>query len=133
MPPDSHTDHKRHLGNLLEAQRICPVFPVTDLKAAVSHYEQLGFETESYHDGSYAFLRAGRTEIHLTPVPSLDPSTSTSACYLYVDDVDALYAAWSHADIAGRLVPPVDTDYGLREFAHIDIDGNLIRVGSPLA
>jgi hypothetical protein len=27
-------------------------------------------------------------------------------------------------------MPTNDTEYGLREFAHIDPDGNLIRVGS---
>ena len=27
---------------------------------------------------------------------------------------------------------PVDTDYGLREFALVDPDGNLLRIGSPL-
>jgi hypothetical protein len=120
-------------SQLLFAQRISPVFPVTSIVAALQHYEQLGFETEFHRDEAYAFLRAGRAEIHLTSVPSLDSSTSTSACYLYVEDVDALYESWSSADIGGRLVPPADTDYGLREFAHIDIDGNLIRVGSPLA
>jgi hypothetical protein len=30
-------------------------------------------------------------------------------------------------------MPPTDTDYGLREGAHIDPDNNLIRFGSPLA
>jgi hypothetical protein len=29
-------------------------------------------------------------------------------------------------------MPPVDTDYGLREFALIDKSGNLLRVGSPI-
>jgi hypothetical protein len=27
---------------------------------------------------------------------------------------------------------PVDADYGLREFAVVDADGNLLRIGSPL-
>jgi hypothetical protein len=31
-----------------------------------------------------------------------------------------------------RLVPPVDTDYGMREFAVVDLSGNLVRIGSPL-
>jgi hypothetical protein len=29
-------------------------------------------------------------------------------------------------------MPPVDTDYGIREFALVDKSGNLVRVGSPL-
>jgi hypothetical protein len=51
--------------------------------------------------------------------------------YLYVSDADALYAQWRLARVAGRLVAPVDTDYGLREGAHVDRDGNLLRFGSP--
>ena len=129
----SNTKRRLNAGKLLRSQRISPVFPVTDIAAAVLHYERLGFDSETFFDGSYAFLRAGNTEIQLTRVPQLDPSTSTSACYLYVDDVDSLFDSWSETDVGGRLVPPVDTDYGLREFAHIDPDGNLIRVGSPLA
>jgi hypothetical protein len=29
-------------------------------------------------------------------------------------------------------MPPVDTDYGIREFALVDKSGNLVRVGSPI-
>jgi hypothetical protein len=48
-------------------------------------------------------------------------------------DVDVLYATWREAGVEGRLDPPRDTPYGLRELAHVDPDGNLLRVGSPLA
>jgi len=44
-------------------------------------------------------------------------------------DADALYDEWS--DI-GDTRAPVDTDYKVREGAHIDPDGNLFRFGSPL-
>lgn len=62
----------------------------------------------------------------------LDPRTSISACYLYVSDADALHAAWQAAGVEGRLTSPKNSLYGLREFAYIDPDGNLLRVGSPL-
>ena len=52
--------------------------------------------------------------------------------YLYVDDADLLYDEWSASGIEGRLVPPTDTDYGLREGACLDRDANLIRFGSAL-
>ena len=61
-----------------------------------------------------------------------DPRTNTSACYLHVDDAQALFEEWSATGVKGRLHPPEDTEYGLREFAHVDPDGNLLRVGSPL-
>jgi hypothetical protein len=34
--------------------------------------------------------------------------------------------------VAGELVAPFDTDYGLREGSHVDPDGNVIRFGSPI-
>jgi hypothetical protein len=45
---------------------------------------------------------------------------------------DALHAAWQVANVEGRLVALEDTPYSLREFAHIDPDGNLMHIGSPL-
>jgi hypothetical protein len=49
-----------------------------------------------------------------------------------------LYDEWAALGIlpdeatGSRLVAPVDTDYGMREFAVVDRSGNLLRVGSPL-
>ena len=34
-------------------------------------------------------------------------------------------------ETGSRLMPPWDTDYGLREFAVVDPSGNLLRIGSP--
>jgi hypothetical protein len=52
--------------------------------------------------------------------------------YLYVSDADALHAAWSAVDVKGRFIAPHDTPYGLREFAFVDSDGTVHRVGSAL-
>ena len=46
-----------------------------------------------------------------------------------VPDADALAARWAGT---GRTTAPVNTGYGLREGAHVDPDGNLLRFGSPL-
>jgi hypothetical protein len=51
----------------------------------------------------------------------------TASCRVLVDDVDGLYAEL--AAPASCIPPtgrPVDTDYGTREFATLDVDGNLI-------
>jgi hypothetical protein len=56
---------------------------------------------------------------------------------VYTEDADALYDEWDAIGVASpktgsRLQgPPVDTDYGMREFALVDPSGNVIRVGSP--
>jgi hypothetical protein len=57
---------------------------------------------------------------------------------VYTEDAGALYGEWDAVGVAAdpktgsRLQgPPVDTDYGMREFALVDPSGNLVRVGSP--
>jgi uncharacterized glyoxalase superfamily protein PhnB len=121
-------------------ERVSPVLPVRDVAAALATYRALGFEVDAYdepgvstpEDPIYAFLRWGPVELHLSRYRELDPKSNTSACYLYVDDADALYAQWSAAQVEGRLRPPEDTPYGLRELEYVDPDGNALRVGSPI-
>lgn len=113
------------------ADAVAPIFPVRDIEAAVRHYTALGFEVTGDHDG-YRFARLGTVHLHLTEMAGLDPASSTSAAYLYVADADAVHAAWTRASAGGRLVAPVDQPWGLREGAHVDPDGNLVRFGSWL-
>ncbi len=109
------------------------VLPVADLDGAAEHYQQLGFEVEE-HDGPerYAFAKRDAVSVHLAEITDHDPLSSTSSVYFYVDDADALFTAWSTDGIGGRTVAPVDAPYGLREGAHVDPDGNLLRFGTPL-
>ena len=54
-------------------------------------------------------------------------------------DADRVYAEWqeigvaSDSDTGSRLEAPMNTDYRMREFAVVDPNGNLVRVGSALA
>jgi hypothetical protein len=69
----------------------------------------------------------------------VDPLVTAASCFVYVDDADRLYQEWKAVGIAkdaktgSRLEAPMDTDYGMREFALVDKSGNLVRVGSPLS
>ena len=114
--------------------RLAPVLPVRDVAAALARYRLLGFTADAYVEAAiYGFLSRGGVEVHVALVTDLDPLTNTSAVYVYVDDADAAHAEWNAANAGGRFHPPVDTPYGLREFAYVDPDGNLWRVGSELA
>jgi catechol 2,3-dioxygenase-like lactoylglutathione lyase family enzyme len=109
-------------------RQFSPIFPVRDLAAALRHYAALGCKTIAHEGGGdYGFANRDRLSIHLT----LDPGHEPGAAYLDVRDADALYEEWSKPGVGGltRLVGP--TEYGLREGSHIDLDGNLIRFGSP--
>jgi hypothetical protein len=121
-------------------ERITPILPVRTVAGALTRYRRLGFEAKPYiesgvsteDDPIYGYLKWGAAEIHLARYVELDPKTNTSACYLFVDDADAFHAQWSQAGVEGRLRPPEDKPYGLREFGYVDPDGNLLRVGSQV-
>jgi len=126
--------------------RTIPALPARDVAAAVGFYnEQLGFET-LHHDGGFAVLRRDDAIVHLwessdetwrgradtleRPISSGAESflSGTASCRIEVDGIDELYGELERADV----LHPVsrdgvdDTDYGTREFATLDLDGNLI-------
>jgi catechol 2,3-dioxygenase-like lactoylglutathione lyase family enzyme len=114
-------------------ESIAPVLPVRDLDAALARYRNLGFEVRAYEGSErYGFVRRGPVHLHLTEWSAHDPLITASQVYLYVSDADAVRAEWAAAGVEGRLTEPADTPYGLREFAYVDPDGTLHRVGSPL-
>ncbi|WP_445151238.1 VOC family protein [Baekduia sp. Peel2402] len=123
-----------------------PALPVADVPAAVGHYrDAFGFEA-LHAEGDFAVIRRDGAELHLwgatddgwrtrdgfaeRPVRSGGESflAGTASCRIAVEDVDALYA-----ELAGTgVVHPTSrdgvtvTDFGTREFATLDRDGNLI-------
>jgi predicted enzyme related to lactoylglutathione lyase len=107
-----------------------PIFPVSDVSAAMRHYRSLGFATREYAGGGYAYATRDVVEIHLAGVRDLDPTRTASAAYLWVDDADALAREWEAAGLV--VTAPIDTDWGQHEGAHTDPYGNLIRFGSPV-
>lgn len=113
--------------------RVAPVVPVRDLDAALDRYRRLGFAVRAHGgDARYGFVDRDGVSLHVTEWAEHDPRRSGSAVYMYVSDADAVHAEWEAADVGGRLHPPKDTAYGLREFAFVDADGTLHRVGSLL-
>ena len=117
-----------------------PIMPSTDLDASLAFYERLGFTSVgagSHVDWNYLILRRGGVHLHFYGDPTVDPLTTSSSCYVYTDDADALYDTWSAIGVeadpktGSRLQPPVDTSWGMREFALVDPSGNLLRIGSP--
>jgi hypothetical protein len=110
---------------------VAPVFSTADVAAWLDHYHGLGFAVEA-HDEEYGFAVLGQIHLHVSRNPHHDPLTTAGCAYLYVEDADAVWRRWSTVS-GGRNVEPVDTDYGIREGAHVDPDGNLLRYGSPLS
>jgi predicted lactoylglutathione lyase len=111
-------------------KRVAPNFPVKDVTASLEHYARLGFETREYEHGGYGFLTRDGIEIHVGIRSASDTSTSTCSAYLFVDDADELAEEWRSA--GGDVHGPEDTEWGQHEGALVDLDGNVIRFGSPI-
>jgi hypothetical protein len=117
-----------------------PILPSRDLEETLAFYERLGFENrgEPPEVWQYLILARGGIELHFFHHPEVDPLTTAAMCYLRVEDADRLHDEWARIGVASdpatgsRLVPPTDTDYGMREFALVDMSGNLLRAGSPV-
>lgn len=120
------------------SERAVPVLPGRDLNETLAFYERLGFENRGAppEEWDYLILGRGSLELHFSSEPGVDPLTTASMCYLYVDDANALFDEWRELVVGNRatgsrIVPPVVTDYGMIEFAVVDPSGNLIRIGTP--
>jgi catechol 2,3-dioxygenase-like lactoylglutathione lyase family enzyme len=109
-----------------------PTLPSRDLIATAAFYARLGFR-EVFRDAGWLVLERASLQIEFFPHPTLDPQANYAGCCLRVADVNALHAAFSSAGLPTderalpRLTPPVDQPWGFREFALVDLDGNLLR------
>lgn len=131
---------------VMTMSRTVPALPVQNTDKAAAFYQQrLGFEIRHVDDGFAKLVRDG-AEVHLwaasdhswkqrsdlaaRPVCSGAESflAGTASCRIEVDDVDALYAEMAAAAVLHPTDPgsAQDTDWGTREFAALDLEGNLL-------
>jgi catechol 2,3-dioxygenase-like lactoylglutathione lyase family enzyme len=114
--------------------------PTTDMARTVERYQRLGFTFKA--DGAlltaktaaaagFAIAERDGVELHFAVKPEHDPACTATWLYIRVENADELSAEFDAAG-AGQGRVPRDTDYGMRELAHIDPDGNLLLFGSPL-
>jgi hypothetical protein len=123
-----------------------PALPVRDVGVAVAHYrERFGFGTP-HATADFAVLVRDDAVLHLwaasdeewrsrndvaqRPVCSGAESflAGTASCQIEVADVDALFSELQRADVLHDASHDgvTTTDFGTREFATIDLDGNLL-------
>lgn len=108
---------------------VSPVFPVSDVPAAVAFYrERLGFDLGWIWGDppTHASVCRGAVGISLT----LEPSDAGSGeAYVELRGVDAYYAELRARNV--QLGELQDRAYGMRDFALIDLDGNRLVFGEP--
>ena len=123
-----------------------PALPVRDMVQAVAFYrDRLGFQV-LHHEGGFAVLCRDEAVLHLwessdetwreradvarRPVSTGAESfiAGTASCRIMTEGIDELYEELRAQDV----LHPVsrggvdDTDFGTREFAALDLDGNLV-------
>jgi catechol 2,3-dioxygenase-like lactoylglutathione lyase family enzyme len=126
-------------------EQTIPALPVRDAAAAVDFYRaRLGFEV-LHHDGGFAVLGRDEAVLHLwqagdeswrkrgsidQPVRSGAESfiAGTASCRIRVAGVDELYEELRESDVLHQVSRDgvSETDFGTREFAALDLDGNLV-------
>jgi catechol 2,3-dioxygenase-like lactoylglutathione lyase family enzyme len=111
-----------------------PILPSRAITETVGFYKRLGFEGGAHEsDAGYAILRRGAIELHFFTHRELVPAESSAGCYIRVLNVESIYKSFSTSHLPRRGIPRMETledkPWGLREFAVVDPDGNLLRIG----
>jgi catechol 2,3-dioxygenase-like lactoylglutathione lyase family enzyme len=128
-----------------------PALPVSDAAAAAEFYrDRLGFDVV-HHDGGFAVLARDDSVLHVweasvlhvweagdeswrehdsleSPVRSGAESflAGTASCRIRVEGLDDLYAELRRSGVLHPVSAEGVSDVGTREFAALDVDGNLI-------
>jgi catechol 2,3-dioxygenase-like lactoylglutathione lyase family enzyme len=130
---------------VIRLDQTIPALPVRDAAAAVVFYrDRLGFDV-LHHDGAFAVLGRSHAVVHLweasdeswrerngfdRPVQSGAESfiAGTASCRIRTEGVDELYEELRPRDVFHPVSKDgvSDTDFGTREFATLDLDGNLV-------
>lgn len=114
-----------------------PQLPSRAMDRTMDFYRKLGFDGRiASPAGDYAIFERGTLEVHFFMHRALVPAESAFGCYFRVQNVDSLFLAFSKANLPSTGIPRItqleDKPWGMREFAIIDEDGSLIRIGQEL-
>jgi catechol 2,3-dioxygenase-like lactoylglutathione lyase family enzyme len=120
-----------------------PALPVRDAAAAAEFYrDRLGFDVV-HHDGGFAVLARDDSVLHVWQAgdeswrehDSLESAVrsgaesflaGTASCRIRVEGLDDLYAELRRSGVLHPVSAEGVSDVGTREFAALDVDGNLI-------
>ena len=127
-------------GNGPTIEDAVAIVPVRDVERSVDFYaDVLGFERRFVSDDKvFAIVVHGDAALHFLRADheaSLNATANHISIYLWVKDVDAMYAHYKpklDALDEGRVRAPFDQPYGMREFHVKDPDGCLLFFGESI-
>jgi len=129
---------KKGDSTVMEAHDLAiPILPCRSVAVTTEFYRKLGFEGGAHEfNREYAIFRQGPVELHFFTHSELVPAESFAGCYIRVRDVQSVFEAWSASGLPGTGRPRMDRledkPWGLKEFAVVDPDGNLLRIGQVI-
>ena len=111
-------------------QRAVPVLASLDIEATQRFYaEKMGFAAVARYP-DYGIVARDDVQIHFWLTDDADIPKATS-CRIDVTGVDQLYEEMSASGVVHPNGPLRDQPWGIREFAVLDEDGNMINFGEP--
>jgi catechol 2,3-dioxygenase-like lactoylglutathione lyase family enzyme len=109
-----------------------PILAALDIDQTVEFYtDKLGFQSV-YNDGEYLIFKRDDIFIHLSKYDEFTSATNPFTCYIYVRNVETLYAEYQAAGVVHPNGLLQETPYRIKEFAALDNNGNLLRIGELL-
>ena len=120
-----------------------PILPCPSIDETLAFYEALGFTVTLRQErpNTYAVVEHGDIELHFF-VQKPHEHRGYYTCYVLVDDVDDLYAAFTaglrarYGRLPTRGLPRIgslrDMAYGVRQFIVTDPAANQVRIGQPI-
>ncbi len=127
-----------HIGHIMQPSDIAiPILPSRSVSDTLVFFRRLGFDGKICGGGdTYAILTRGTVELHFFTHRELRPVESSAMCYIRVSDAEGIFRAFASAELPRRGIPRIDAledkPWGMREFAIVDSDGNLLRIGQTL-
>jgi uncharacterized protein (TIGR02246 family) len=116
-----------------------PILPAIDLDGTRAFFRTLGFAAAYFSppDGrGYLIVTRGEIELHFFSHPQLGSVENCAGCYWRVENADALHAEYARLRLPSAGAPSLSAienkPWGMREFALVDPNGNLVRVGHDL-
>jgi uncharacterized glyoxalase superfamily protein PhnB len=103
-----------------------PIIPARNIEDAAAWYrDQLGFET-LFTASDYGVVGRDGVHVHFWGPSGIDPKDSMTMYRIGVRDIDGLYEDCSARGLVHPNAPLEEKPWGMREFAVIDGDGNLL-------
>lgn len=106
-----------------------PVLLARDINQTAEFYiQKVGFVVSNKYP-NYLIIKRDETWLHFSLAQDLDPKTNDCSTYIYVSNIEALYQELKAQGILHPNGNFQEKDYGMKDFAILDPNGNLLTFG----